>query len=108
MMPEKWESIKGNIKDNFSVLDEGSTHLEDEGGVDIEYIVFEGPLGKIRLEFIAQPVVMDKKTTYSKRIGSETAVEYVYSDTEKSYKMIAYKWSKDQDEWIEMETGSFA
>lgn len=107
-MPEKWESIKGNIKDNFSVLDEGNEHLDDEGGIDVEYLVFEGPLGKIRLEFIIQPVVMDKKTTYSKRIGSETAVEYVYSDSEKSYKLIAYKWNKDQDEWVEMEAGAFA
>lgn len=108
MTPEKWQNITGNIKDNFEVEDEGKTHLEDEGGVDIEFIVFQGPLGKMRLEFITKPVVLDKKTTYSRRIGSETKVDYVYSETEKSHQLIAYKWDDGQDDWIEIEAGAFA
>jgi|SRR3989339_2240419 len=108
MMPEKWETTKNNIKDNFDVLDEGSSHMDEEGGIDIEYIVFDGPLGRMRLEFISKPVIMDKKTTYSKRIGSETAVEYVYSADEKSYKLIVYKWNDSQGEWTEVPAGAFA
>ena len=107
-MPEKWETTKNNIKDNFDVLDEGSSHMDEEGGIDIEYIVFDGPLGRMRLEFISKPVIMDKKTTYSKRIGSETAVEYVYSADEKSYKLIVYKWNDSQGEWTEVPAGAFA
>ena len=78
MQPEKWTIIKGNIKDNFKIEDEGSEHIDDEGGIDIEYIVFQSPLGKIRLEYITKPIVLDRKTTYSKRIGSETKIDYVY------------------------------
>ncbi len=107
MTKEKWEKIRGNILDNFEVLDKGSEHLEDEGGVDIDFIVFSGPLGKIRLEFIVKPVILDKKTTYSKRIGSETKVDYVYSETEKSEQLIAYKWNEDRDDWDEMDSGMF-
>lgn len=107
MLPERWEDTKGNIKDNFSVKEEGSDHIDDDGGVDVEFIVFEGPLGRIRLEHIARPIVLDKKTTFSRRIGSETAVDYVYSETEKSYKLIAYKWDESQDDWVEMEAGLF-
>lgn len=108
MTIEKWQSITGNIKDKFRVEDEGKSHFEEEGGVEIEFIVFEGPLGKMRLEFVAKPVVLDKKTIYSNRIGSETKVDYVYSETEKSYQMMAYKWDDNQNDWVEIEAGSFA
>jgi hypothetical protein len=107
MTIEKWQSIKGNIKDKFPVEDEGKSHIEEEGGVDIEYIIFNGPLGKMRLEFIVQPVILDKKTTYSKRIGSETKVDYVYSENEKSTLLKAYKWDETQEEWVEIESANF-
>jgi len=107
MTKEKWQSILGNIKDNFKVEDQGSEHVDDEGGVDIEFVIFNGPLGRMRLEFISKPVVLDKKTTYSKRIGSETKVDYVYSDSERVENMTAYKWSDDDEEWVEMESNMF-
>ena len=107
MYLEKWKNILGNIKDKFEVQDEGKLHLDEEGGIDIEYIEFQGPLGRMRLEHITKPIILDKKTTYSKRIGSETKIDYVYSEEEKSQKMNAYKWDEAQDDWIEMEAGSF-
>ena len=108
MQPEKWTIIKGNIKDNFKIEDEGSEHIDDEGGIDIEYIVFQSPLGKIRLEYITKPIVLDRKTTYSKRIGSETKIDYIYSDAEKSYKLDAYKWNDKAETWEEIDSSSFA
>jgi hypothetical protein len=107
MIPEKWQILVGNIKDNFKMEEEGKFHIEDEGGADIEYIVFVGPLGKMRLEFVSKPVILNKKTSYSKRIGSETQVDYVYSETEKTYVLIVYKWDDDKNDWIEIEAGSF-
>lgn len=107
MMPEKWQSLIGNIKDNFKIEEEGKFRDEDEGGADIEFIVFAGPLGRMRLEFVSKPVIMDKKTTYSKRIGSETQVDYVYSETEKTHVLIVYKWEDDKNDWIEIEADSF-
>lgn len=107
-MLEKWKDILGNIKDNFKIYDEGQEHLDDEGGVDIEFIEFEGPLGKMRLEFISKPVVIDKKTIYSKRIGSESAVDYVYSQDEKSNKLMVYKWNDNDGEWVEMEANKLS
>ena len=107
MTPEKWKDITGNIKDNFEVLDEGITRMDDEGGVDIEYVEFRGPLGKMRLEFIAKPIVLDKKTTYSRRIGSETKVDYVYSESEKNFILMAYKWDEANDNWVEIDNASF-
>jgi hypothetical protein len=75
--------------------------------MNIEFMEFSGPLGRMRLEFVEKPVILDKKTTYSKRIGSETKVDYIYSDTEKSQSMNVYKWSDEQDDWIEMDASNF-
>lgn len=107
MTNEKWQSITGHIKDNFEVEDEGNEHVDEDGGIDIEYMVFKGPLGTMRLEYITQPVILDKKTNYSKRIGSETDVKYIYSETEKTSKMLAYKWNEDDEEWMEIDASNF-
>lgn len=104
---EKWKETKGTIKDNFKVEDEGQEHLEDEGGIDIEFIVFHSPQGLFRLEHVSKPVVLDRKTNYSKRIGSETNVNYIYSEEEKTTKLLAYKWDEDEEEWKEVENANF-
>jgi hypothetical protein len=107
MTPERWEQIKGHIKDNFKIEENGKGREEEMGGIDIEFIIFQGPLGRMKLEFISKPVVLDKKTTYSHRIGAETKVDYVYSDTEKSYKLMAYKWDDAGESWVEIDAGNF-
>lgn len=107
MRPEKWQDIINNIKDSFEVEEQGNQHLDERGGTDIEFIVFKGPLGRMKLEFIAKPIVTDKKTTYSRRIGSETQVEYIYSKDEKSHKFTAYKWDEARDDWVEIEANNF-
>lgn len=107
MTNEKWQNILGNIKDNFKYENESEEHLDDEGGVDIYSIEFQGPLGKMRLEYISKPVILDKKTTYSKRIGSETKVDYIYSETEKTGQLMVYKWDETQDDWVEIDAKNF-
>ncbi len=107
MTNDKWKEVLDNIKEKFGVLDEGREHLDDEGGVDVEYMEFQGPLGRMRLEFVTKPVIIDKKMTFSRRIGSETSVEYIYSETEKSEKMMAYKWSESGSEWQKIDSSMF-
>ena len=107
MTQDKWDNIKDNIQEKFEVEDKGNIHLDEHGGVDIEYIVFVGPLGRMRLEFIVRPILLDKKTIYARRIGAETKIDYVYSQTEKSHKLVVYKWDDDRDDWIEMEDSMF-
>lgn len=108
MKKEKWLEIIGNIKDNFELLSHGSEHIDEEGGIDVEYVEFNGPMGKMKLEYITKPIIIDKKTNYSKRIGSETHIHYVYSDDEKSEKMIAYQWNDGDGVWVEMKSSMFS
>lgn len=107
MTPERWQEIKGNVLDSFQVEDQGSYHDDDMGGVDIEFIEFQGPLGLMRLEFETHKVVTGKKTTYSNRIGSETKVDYQYDPTEKSHKLMVYKYDESQDDWVEVDQKNF-
>lgn len=109
MTAERWRDLVGQIKDNFSVEEEGQEALPEEEGVgERQFIVFRGPLGRMMLELEARPVILDKKTHYSNRIGSQTQVEYVYSESEKTYKLYAYRWDEAQEEWIEMEAGKLS
>lgn len=108
MTPEKWQNILGNIKDKFEIEEEKEEHLEEQGGMDVESVVFNSPLGKVKLEFISKPVVLDKKTNYSRRIGSDVAVEYVYSEEEKTHSMNAYKWDDSGEDWVKIDPASFA
>jgi hypothetical protein len=104
---EKWKNITDRIKDGFVIENEGSEHDEESGGIDIEFVEFEGPLGLMRLELVSRPVVIDKKTIYSNRIGSETKVDYIYDQNERSYKMRALKWDESQGDWIEIDGKNF-
>jgi hypothetical protein len=108
MTQEKWEAIKGKVLDAMEVIDRGSEHFDEEGGVDVDFIEFNSPLGKTRLEFIVKPIVLDKKTLYSHRGGSDTGVEYIYSPTEKSSRLAAYKWDDAANDWLEINTNLFS
>ncbi len=103
MQLEKWNNTIGMIKDQFKVEEEGKVELEDTPNGTVEFIIFNGPLGKIKLEYITKPVILDKKTIGSRRIGSEAAVKYIYSEDEMVQTFKAYKWEDERDDWVEME-----
>jgi len=104
MTEEKWKDIVSTIKDDFKVFEHKTKDLEKSPG-QLEYIIFNGPVGKMKLEFITKPLVIDKKAIGSRRIGSQTKVEYIYSDSEKVHTFKAYKWDEAQNDWTEMEAG---
>lgn len=105
MQDEKWKDIVGRVLDDFEVLEHETYELEENPG-SVEYIVFNGPLGKMKLERISKPLILDKKAIGSNRIGSDTRVEYIYSDTEKTHAFNAYKWDDAQNDWVLMEVES--
>lgn len=107
MNQERWENLVNDIKDKFEVEDHGNKHLDEMGGTDIEFIVFKGPLGRIKLTYVTKPVVLDKKMNYSQRIGSETSIEYTYSENERTARLIAYKWDDNENDWVEIDADNF-
>ncbi|MCX6740050.1 MAG: hypothetical protein NTZ49_02365 [Candidatus Parcubacteria bacterium] len=104
MSPEKWEEIKDMAKKNFEVLE---TNRNESDGVITEELIFNGPLGKMKLEFVSKPLVLSKNVHYSKRMGDTAKVDYVTSDTEKTNTLFAYKWETASDTWTEINAASF-
>jgi hypothetical protein len=113
MTDEKWLDLKVNIKEKFEVLEDKTENLmidkgegqEKLGTIDI--LVSQTPMGKIKLERINKPVVLDKKVQYHrKKEGSQ--IEYIYSDTEWTHRLEAYKWSDQDQEWQKIDASTFA
>ncbi len=102
MQDEKWKNIIARILDDFDVIEHETEEL-DPGPGDVEYIIFNGPLGKMKLERTNKPVILDKKSLGSRRIGSESSIQYTYSETEKVHNFKAYQWEEEKDSWVEME-----
>ncbi|MBN1778945.1 MAG: hypothetical protein JW816_01875 [Candidatus Buchananbacteria bacterium] len=104
MTDEKWQDIKWLVKDKFGIdVDDTQDLPEDEGPGIIEIIEFHGPLGKMRLTRTTKPLILEKKVLGSRRIGSDSSVQYKYSDTEKTYKFTVYRWDDTANDWVEME-----
>ncbi|MFW0862280.1 MAG: hypothetical protein ACKKL6_01715 [Candidatus Komeilibacteria bacterium] len=103
---EKWEQIKAMAKDKFDI-----TREHEEEGVDgigkVEILEFNGPLGRMKLEFITKPRILDKKTSYSNRIGSDVKVDYVYSEDEETCQLVAYKWDEGAEAWESIDASAF-
>ncbi|MFA5358387.1 MAG: hypothetical protein WC310_01030 [Patescibacteria group bacterium] len=106
MSPERWEKLKGELKDKFSDIKEENGEL-DFGPGDFERLSFTGPMGKIRLDFITRPAVIDKKTTTSRRVGAGVAVDYVYSQDDFIHKLQVYKWNDATSDWDEIKASMF-
>lgn len=108
MNEERWEQIKETTNKNFEVLENTIFDIpRDRGGGTRESIIFNGPLGKMKLEFIIKPLVLDKKTHFSKRAGQETKVDYVVSETEKVNTFLAFKRDEAAEHWIEIDSDDF-
>jgi hypothetical protein len=114
MQDEKWEALKEELNRKFKIEEEGFEDLVVEtadGPIvqgKIEKLIFDSPIGKIKLTRESKPVVLDKKEFYSHQQGKAARVEYKFSDSEFSHKIKAYKWNDDNDEWKEIDAANFS
>lgn len=113
MQPDRWEDTKEELKRKFNLISEDveKNPIEDDFGVKgeetKEVLEFNGPMGKIKIEYVTRPVILDKKMTYAKTKGTGALTEFVLSDSEFSHKIRAYKWDEYNDQWEEMDGVQF-
>ncbi|OGZ15731.1 MAG: hypothetical protein A3G11_01525 [Candidatus Lloydbacteria bacterium RIFCSPLOWO2_12_FULL_51_9] len=113
MTPERWETIKESVKKQFTVIEQGNEDLIVEtadGQIKqgtAEFVVFESPLGRTKLQFQKKPKMEEKKYFYSKREGDAARVEYKFSEKETVFTFKAYKWDDIEDEWREIDPKTF-
>lgn len=109
MNDEKWEQLKDRLGKRFEVLDERHGDLmadTPEGEVkqgEQDIVVVHTPAGKIRLVREIRPLILEKKMHYTHRQGQSAQVEYLLSDTEKTYKLRVFKWIDLEDDWQEID-----
>lgn len=109
MLEDKWQEIKDKIGNDFEVLEHETESLEDvangptsakaPAGGEVEILIFNSPLGKMKVTRTKKPKVLDKKTFYSNRAGGAVNVEYEYSETETVDNVEVFKWDDFSDNW---------
>jgi len=102
MHQRKWEDLLDKIERLFGFV-EHTTEEYPERHLTVETAVFDGASGRMKLERAVKPLVIDKKVTYSKRIGSEVDVEYVLSEDEFVDTVKLFRWDKLAREWKQMD-----
>ena len=100
MNDEKWGEILDRVKEKFQVVDEGKATLDQIPNATVEFIVFDSPMGRLRLEWTTKPRVIDKKTFGGSKYGAGTGVEYIYSETEQVKTLQAFQ--EVRGEWVPM------
>ena len=101
MNDEKWSEILDKVISKFEVLEQGKEVLRDPDGLR-EFVIFESPMGKLMLERVTKPKVIDRKTFGGSKYGAASGVENVYSDIEvvktfKAYKDEGGQWAPIDD-----------
>jgi len=103
VIDKRWGEILDKIQTTFNVIDHTNTK---DGIEEIESIIFDGPVGRVKLIRITRPAIIDKKTIGAHRRGkSKAQYEYVYSDTEKTSRISALKEVDGQ--WQDIEADDF-
>lgn len=91
MTDEKWQDTIGQIKDLFTVEEEGSDAFDDGSGTK-DWIVFEGPAGRVKLERVSRKVLLGERSLGARRSGANQSVVKEFSD-EVIQSVIAFRWN---------------
>ena len=102
MRQSKWENLVDQIESMFGFVDHTNEDYTDRHTA-VETVVFDGASGRMKLERVVRPVILDKKSTFTKRVGSEVGTEYVYSDDEFVDTVKLYRWDRLAGEWREID-----
>ncbi len=105
MNPNKWEQLVYLAEEKFGIeskeVEEIVVDVNHQGEKikgEKEIIEFESPVGRMRMEKITKPRVIDKNIKRAKRAGSRASVDLIYSDKETVSEMSVYK-KNNQNEW---------
>lgn len=102
MYQGKWDDLIDKIERMFGFV-EHTTESYPERRMTVETAVFDGASGRIKLERTVKPLVLDQKTSYSKRAGGEVMTDYVLSDDEYVDIVRFFRWDRLAREWKQIE-----
>jgi hypothetical protein len=103
MNNDKWLDVLDKVKERFGIVERTDEPIEDIPNSRLEVVIFDSPLGRIKMMRTTKPRVLDKKTAYSNRAGSDMSVQYVYSDTELVQRVEILRWDENFGDWVKAE-----
>ena len=80
MTDERWEKLVEMANSSFQVVEHERGDWNEERTEKVEFLIFQGPLGKMKLERVWQPLVIERKTIGSHRAGATVHEEFIYSN----------------------------
>ncbi|PIR05858.1 hypothetical protein COV56_00575 [Candidatus Kuenenbacteria bacterium CG11_big_fil_rev_8_21_14_0_20_37_9] len=107
MTKEKWLDMIDMVEDKFGIDKEYKEIISPNIPGEKHIIEFSGPIGRMKIEFIEKPRVLDEKTFYSNRVGSHVNVEKVYDKKDKVCYFNAYKWDEASEGWEQINADFF-
>ena len=105
MNEQRWEEVLKRLDKLFGDLEFDEVEDEETHSV-VESVTWNSPQGRLKLTRTTRPLVIDKKTHYSSRIGGGTHVEYDYSNTESTSRVRLYRWEPALNDWEEIDASS--
>lgn len=108
MRDDKWRDALDRITERFTVYEQGSEPLLEYPNGKREFIIFESPLGKVRLERTTKPRTIGQRAVTSRRIGGTTKVESLYDLHDMVHFIIAAVWDERAGTWREIDGSGFA
>jgi hypothetical protein len=102
MYQKKWDDLLDKIEKLFGFIDHDIEEFP-ERSMTVETAVFDGDSGRMKLERTVKPLLLEKKVSFSKRIGSDAEVEYIYSEDETVDIVKFYKWDRLRHTWKQIE-----
>jgi hypothetical protein len=96
-----WDRIVDAIDTKFGLVKHGRSQRPVEDAPDltekVAFVVFDRDGEQYKVERIAGPAIIDRKTMGARRSGATTRVENIYDPDEISYRTNLYK--QEAGEW---------
>lgn len=101
-----WDKIVDAIDTKFGIKEHGhyTEPLEDKPELEqkVRFICFDKGEQHYKLERVAHPAIIDRKTHYHKTAGGGVRYENIYDPTETSFKTKFYR-QDSASEWQEID-----
>lgn len=107
MNRDKWLNIIQLVESKFRINKEYKQKLGDEIPGEKHVIEFNGPMGKMKMEWTSKARLKDVKTLYSDRIGSGVKINKIYDNEDEVNYMQVFKWDEIGGEWQEIKSDMF-
>lgn len=97
-----------HIRERFGILEQGTEPIPQYPNGRLEFLIFESPLGRVRLERITKPRTIGERALTSRRPGSATRVEAQYDLHDMIHIIRAQRWDSAAGSWVAIDANAFS